>query len=325
MNNEKKESGIFEVDAFNKWAFIHNDKIEEAKKVIVPNTQCPLFKKNINVKTYIAKIVIYSLSYENGIEAIINEEPKKWTMEPNYVHSASDFYSIQGNKGNKQIIIATSIKDSNNNPFYLIFSENEDKYNQPWRFDKITTCTNHIMNEPKCLTDYIKADIIENSIDIDTSTIDSEHILSDKEESKGIYRFPVVFQNLEKHRNLLFMIITNSIKTQKQNIKSTIRYEKNIGQIVSCHYLPLDFSSYGGNNYELYACLRKAEGPGNKFVIPTILTYDMVYSQLLEKPKIDHWTYALCKFEENEIKKENQELKKRNQELEEKLKLLERN
>ena len=312
MNNEKKEDGIFEVEASKKWAFFHNKRIKSAKKVILQNTQCPLFKEDINVLTYIAKIVIYSLSYENGIADIINVEPKDWTTEPNYVQSASNFYSIQeDNKGSKQIIIATSIKDSNNNPFYLIFSENEDNYDQPWRFDKITTCTNHIMNEPKCLTDYIKADIIENSIDIDTSTIDWEHILSDKEESKGIYRFPVVFQNLKDHRSPLFWIIKDSIETQKQNIKSTIRYDKNIGQIVSCHYLPLDFSSYGGNNYELYACLRKAEGPGNKFVIPTILTYDMVYSQLLEKPKIDHWTYALCKFEENEIKKRESRIRKK--------------
>lgn len=114
------------------------------------------------------------------------------------------------------------------------------------------------------------------------------------------------------------MIIKNSIDTQKQNIKSTIRYDKNIEQIVSCHYLPLDFSSYGGTNHELYACLRKAGGPGNRIEIPSILTYDQVYSQLLEKPKIDHWTYALCKFEENDIKKENQELKEKLKSLEEK-------
>jgi hypothetical protein len=248
---------------------------------------------------------------------MIEDDPKNWTIGPDRTQGASDYYSIQRVKEKEQIIIATGVKNSNNKPYYLIFSRNRNHNQQPWFFEKITTCTNYINNKPICITDSIKIDDLVKLETINTESIDFDHIFSTKNEEKGIFRFPMKFQKLsyDIRTSRLSEIIENSFNSQKQNIKSTIRYDKEINQIVFCHYLPLDFSGCGGTKHELYACLRKIEGPGNRFEIPTILPYHMVYSQLLEKPKIDHWTYALCKFEENEIKKENQELKKRNQEL----------
>ena len=313
MSNEKIEHGIFEVKVLDKWAFLEEKKIEYAKKVIAPYT---LFKTNLDVKAYIAKIVIFSLFFNQDIKEIIKTDPKSWTIEPDCLQTESNFYSIQKINDKKKIIIATNFKAPDNIPYCLIFSENNRKDKQPWFFNGIRPIK--LENNQVCITDIIKdVGINLESKDIPTSEIAFMHILDVNDEKKGIYRFPTEFQELNDQVSELYMIINNSIDTQKQNIKSTIRYDENKNQIVSCHYLPLDFSGCGGTKHELYACLRKIEGPGNRFEIPTILPYHMVYSQLLEKPKIDHWTYALCKFEENEIKK-------RNRELEEKLKMLEK-
>ena len=115
MNCKKKEHGIFEIEALKKWAYLQDIKIQKAKQIIAQYTQCPLFKEDINVLAYIAKIVIYSLCFKK-IETI-EDNPEDWVEEPNKAKSLSDYYSIEEEK----IIIATSIKDSDNNPFYLFF------------------------------------------------------------------------------------------------------------------------------------------------------------------------------------------------------------
>ena len=300
-----------EVCLLNKWAVLDDNIITKALENISMCDQCPLFKGKSDFIAYIAKIVIYSLFYENDFESKIEEEPKDWAVEPHCMNTETDFYSIQMDERGKQIIIATSIKDSDNNPFYLFFSENtNDEKTQPGFFNKITNCTNHVETKPKCVTDIIKTDKIDNLEYVEERLIDWEHIFSDKDPTKGVFRFPKRFQIENNRRKLFLMIINEAIGKQKQNIKSTIRYENSVKQILCSHYLPLDFCAFGGNKHELYACVRetKMKGETTEISIPTILTFKQVYSQLLEKPKIDHWTYALCKSLE---KKENRELEEK--------------
>ena len=299
MNNANV---IFEVEILNKLAYLKNDNISKAMKLIAENGQYHLFKDNEDFKAYIAKIVTYSLFYENGIDNdTINTDPKEWVVEPSSVQGASNFYSIQYDKEKeiKQLIIATGIKDSDNSPLYLLFSENRNPDKQPWYFNRIINYVGYIKNKPKCITDSINTNVLKELNDIKENIIDFTHILSEKDETKGLLRLPEKFQVLSERESKCALngIIHLSIIKQKQNIKSTIRYDKTKERIVFNHYLPLDFSAYDGNKYELYACIREIKGPNTTAIeIPTILTYEQVYSQLLEKPKIDHWTYALCKF-----------------------------
>ena len=126
MNNTNV---IFEVEILNKLAFLKPENISKAMELIAEYDQYPLFKDNQDFVTYIAKIVTYSLFYENGIDNdTIKTDPKEWVVEPNSVQGASNFYSIQYDKKKKikQLIIATGIKDSDNSPLYLLFSENRN-------------------------------------------------------------------------------------------------------------------------------------------------------------------------------------------------------
>lgn len=294
---------IFEVAVLEKLAFLKAECINYAMKSIAEYGQYHLFKDDKDFKTYIAKIVTYSLFYENGIDNdTINTDPKEWVVEPSSVQGASNFYSIQyDKKKEKQLIIATGIKDSDNSPLYLLFSKNRNLNGQPWFFNCITNYVGHIKNEPKCITDSINTNALKGLNDIKENMIDFTHILSKKDETKGLFRLPKKFQELSEreYRSAINSIIHLSINKQKQNIKSTMRYDNTKERIVFNHYLPLDFSAYDGNKYELYAAIREKKGPNTTTIeIPSILTYKQVYSQLLEKPKIDHWTYALCQFGE---------------------------
>lgn len=286
MNNLTKENDrINELQLLKKWAWINFNIIDDAKKYITQYERYSLLQEKDNFLFYIAKIVIYSLFYEVKISYELLGQPDKWIN----LENCSDYYSIS----NENIIFNSGLKDFNDCPYYIIFSKNDK---QPWKLEGITTCTNHF-DECKCITTLFTEK--EQNFQFSGSKIDYDHIFKNN-------RLPEKLQERDDRRARLSDIIKKAIENNFKNAKKTIRFDGS--KIVQNYFLPLDFEEFGGYNFDLYACIKIIDGPKKSYQIPTIMTFEMVYSQLLEKPEIDHWTYACCKSKEQKLKEKIEKL-----------------